>query len=87
LNTARGTSLTAQSLSRFELQFLRQVSAVRFHVGDAPTGSTREKIAAALTELAQMPRSAVDTSNTSVYGEHERKLDELLSQAGGGAGN
>ena len=87
LNSSRGTSLTTQSLGRFEMQFLRQISAVRSHVSEAPAGSSRAKIAAALTELGQMPRCAVSSSESSAYEEHERKFDELIAQAAGGAGN
>jgi len=86
LNSSRGTELTAQSLNGFEMQFRRRIQSLVFRVREAPAGSSGEKIAAALDVLAQMPRCAVSQSDASTYQEFERKLDDLLAQAGGGAG-
>ncbi|HEV3020942.1 MAG TPA: hypothetical protein VGX76_00685 [Pirellulales bacterium] len=86
LKGARGTELTAQTLNGFEMQFQKKINSLRFQMRGTPAGSARQSINSALSCLNEMPRCAVNPSDSSAYTEREEKLKRMLAEAAQRAG-
>jgi hypothetical protein len=86
LKRARGTELTAQTLNGFEMQFQKKINSLRFQMRGTPAGSARQSVNNALSCLNEMPRCAVNPSDSAAFQEHEEKLERMLAEAAQRAG-
>jgi outer membrane biosynthesis protein TonB len=86
LKRARGTELTAQTLNGFEMEFQKKINSLRFQMRGTPAGSARQSINSALSCLNEMPRCAVNPSDSSAYKEREEKMESMLAEAAMRAG-